>query len=202
MTEDFQDRKNTGRVVVAVPTATEPIHHMGDVSEPKHMTLLWLGSPEDNPELDMDAVTDAVRETADLTGPLTGVVDSQGQLGDDGAEVVFLSGDGIQQAHDRLLANPVLKSAHDAVEQHPEFTPHLTLGYEPSVAAEDDLPQEVIFDRLALWDGDEHTEFPIGPSASTEENTDGPEATEDALAAHAAAQARNQQVNAGVLHIP
>jgi 2'-5' RNA ligase len=206
-TEDFQDRKNrknTGRVIVAVPTATEPVHHMGDVSEPKHTTLLWLGKPEENPELDTEAVAEAVRSVAEqIGGPLTAPVEKQGTLGDDGAQVVFLGGDEVTQAHDALLADPTLKGAYDAVEQkHPEFTPHLTLGYEPDVAAGDDIPQEVIFDRLALWDGDEHTEFPLGPSASTEENTDGPEAIEPVLAAHAAALARNKQVNAGVLYIP
>jgi hypothetical protein len=174
-TDDFEERKNTGRCVVAIPTATEPIHHIGDPSEPKHMTVLWLGSPEENPDLDMDAVQEAVRARTEQTGLLTGLVETSGQLGDEGAEVAFLRGDGIQEFHDDLLTDPVLREGVGSVKQHPEFTPHVTLGYDTEPVAEGDLPEEIIFDRVAVWDGDEHTEYPLGPSASTEENTDGPE---------------------------
>jgi len=218
MTEDFQDRKNTGRVIVAIPTATEPVHHLGDVSEPKHMTLVWLGKPEDNPDLDMDQVRGQVEAVAERSGPLTGLVESTGPLGDDGATVWHVRGDGIEEVRNDLLSQSYIKDAFGAAEQHPGFVPHVTAGYnldEP--LSDDDSPEEIIFDRLALWDGDEHTEFPLGPSASSEENTDGPEATtpvvvtapaaaldqiQHAVDAHAAAQVRNQQVNAGVLHIP
>jgi hypothetical protein len=175
---DFEERKNTGRCIVAIPTATEPIHHIGDVSEPKHMTVLWLGKPEENPDLDMDAVQEAVRGVAEGYGPLTGQVESSGPLGDEGADVAFLRGDGINEFHDDLLNDPALRTGVDAVEQHPGFTPHVTLGYDTEPVPEGDLPEEVIFDRVAVWDGDEHTEYPLGPSASSEENTDGPEAVE------------------------
>jgi hypothetical protein len=177
-TDDFEERKNTGRCVVAIPTATEPIHHIGDVSEPKHMTVLWLGKPEENPDLDMDAVQDAVRGVAEGYGPLTGQVESSGPLGDEGADVAFLRGDGINEFRDDLLNDPALRTGVDAVEQHPGFTPHVTLGYDTEPVPEGDLPEEVIFDRVAVWDGDEHTEYPLGPSASSEENTDGPEVSE------------------------
>ena len=77
--EDVEEQpKNTGRCVVAIPTATEPIHHLGDVSEPKHMTMVWLGKPEDNPDLDMDAVRRRSRRSPSSPGPLTGLVESTG----------------------------------------------------------------------------------------------------------------------------
>ncbi len=174
-TDDFEERKNTGRCIVAIPTATEPIHHIGDVSEPKHMTVLWLGKPEENPDLDMDAVQEAVRGVAEGYGPLTGQVESSGPLGDEGADVAFLRGDGINEFRDDLLNDPALRTGVDAVKQHPGFTPHVTLGYDTEPVPEGDLPEEVIFDRVAVWDGDEHTEYPLGPSASSEENTDGAE---------------------------
>jgi hypothetical protein len=182
--EEFEERKNTGRCVVAIPTATEPIHHIGDVSEPKHMTLLWLGKPEENPDLDMDAVQEAVRAKAEQSGLLTGTVESQGPLGEDGAQVAFLGGDDLTAFHDDLLAAPELREGTGAVEQFPQWTPHVTLGYElEEPVPDDDLPQEVIFDRVAVWDGDEHTEYPLGPSASSEENTEGPEVEDELLAA-------------------
>src|SRR3954467_2893318 len=88
---DLDERKNTGRCVVAIPAATEPIHHLGDVAEPKHTTMVWLGKPEEDPDLDMSGVQDAVRDVAEQAdGPLTGMVSGTGTLGDDGAQVVFL----------------------------------------------------------------------------------------------------------------
>jgi hypothetical protein len=174
--DEFEERKNTGRCVVAIPTATEPIHHVGDVSEPKHMTVLWLGKPEENPELDMDAVQEAVRAKAEQSGLLTGTVESQGPLGDEGAQVALLGGDDLTAFRDDLLTAPELREGTGAVQQHDGFTPHVTLGYDlEEPVPDEDLPQEVIFDRVAVWDGDEHTEYPLGPSASSEENTTGPE---------------------------
>jgi len=171
---DVEERKNTGRCIVAIPTATEPIHHIGDAAEPKHATVLWLGKPEENPDLDMDVVQDAVRGVAESSsGPVTSQVDSQGPLGDEDAQVVHLAGDELPALRENLLAAPELREGIGAVQQFPEFTPHVTLGYGlDEQVPDDDLPEEVIFDRLAVWDGDEHTEYPLGPSASSEENTE------------------------------
>jgi hypothetical protein len=188
------ERTNTGRVIVAIPTATEPVHHLGDVSEPKHMTLVYLGKPEDNPDLDMDQVRRQVEAVAERSGPLTGIVESTGELGEDGATVWHVRGDGIEEVRNDLLAQSYIKDGFGAAEQHPTFAPHVTAGYnldEP--LTDEDSPDEIIFDRLAVWDGDEHTEFPLGPSASTEENTDGPEAIEPVL---------TDTMSAGVLRIP
>jgi hypothetical protein len=169
-----EERTNSGRCIVAIPTATEPVHHLGDVSEPKHMTMLWLGKPEENPDLDMDQVRDQVEQVAaQADGPLTEQVKETGQLGDENATVWFVNGDGVTPTRDALLAQPAIADGAGAVEQFPEFTPHVTAGYDmDEPLAPDDSPEEIIFDRLGVWDGDEHTEYPLGPSASTEENTD------------------------------
>jgi hypothetical protein len=178
--DDFEERKNSGRCIVAIPTATEPIHHIGDVSEPKHATVLWLGKPEENPALDMEAVQDAVRGVAESsTGPVTSQVESQGLLGDENAQVVHLGGDELPALRENLLAAPELREGTGAVQQFPGYTPHVTLGYDlEEPVPDDDLPEEVIFDRLAVWDGEEHTEYPLGPSA---ESTipEGPDSDED-----------------------
>jgi hypothetical protein len=175
-TGDFEERKNTGRVVVALPAATEPIHHLGDVDEPKHLTMVWLGKPEENPGLDMDQINDAVRDVAGQhDGPITGEVSGTGQLGDQDAQVVFLHGDDVHACHDKLLGHPAIAPAVDAVEQHPGFTPHTTLGYGPADPANNndlDGMDQIVYDRLGVWNGDEHTEYPLGPSASSEETTE------------------------------
>jgi len=171
---DVDERTNTGRCVVAIPTATEPVHHLGDVSEPKHLTMVWLGTPEENPDLDMDQVRDQVEQVAaQAEGPLTEQVKETGQLGDEDASVWFVNGDEVSPMRENLLAQPMITEGVSAIEQFPEFTPHVTAGYGmEQPPSEEDSPEEIIFDRLGVWDGDEHTEYPLGPSASSEENTD------------------------------
>lgn len=162
--------EHKGRVIVAIPTATEPVHHLGDVSEPKHMTLVYLGKPDENPNLDMDQVRGQVEAVAERSGPLTGLVESTGPLGDDGAVVWFLRGDGIEELRNDLLSQSYIRDGFGAVEQFPTFTPHVTAGYEmepEDVPTEETSPEEIIFDRISVWDGDEHTEYPLGPSASS-----------------------------------
>src|SRR3954465_5465387 len=106
---EFEERQNTGRGVVAIPTATEPVHHLGDVTEPKHMTMVWLGSPEENPDLDMDQVKGEGESAAGQSGPLTGLVESTGPLGDDGANVLFLGGDEIGELRAKLLSQSSIR---------------------------------------------------------------------------------------------
>jgi hypothetical protein len=165
---DDKSEGNTGRCIVAIPAATEPVHHLGDVSEPKHMTMVWLGKPEDNPNLDMDQVRGQVEAVAERSGPLTGLVESTGQLGDDNASVWFLRSDGANEVRDDLLAQSYIKDGFGAVEQYPQWTPHVTAGYDmEEPLGEEETPDQIIFDKLAVWDGDEHTEYPLGPSGES-----------------------------------
>lgn len=163
--------ENQGRVVVALPASNDPVHKIGP--EDKHMTVVWLGTPEDNPGLDMDQVRGQVANVAQKYGPLTGQVNSVGQLGDDNAHVLFLKGDGMGECRDELLNQPHIKDGHQAVKQYPQWTPHVTLGYpvdmKPNaVPDENQAPDEVTFDRLGVWDGDQHDEYPLEGTGADE----------------------------------
>jgi 2'-5' RNA ligase len=152
------DRHNTGRVIVALPADDEPIHAFGE--EDKHLTLLWLGTPEENPDLDMEAVKEAVAAYAAETPPFIALIDKTGELGDEGARVSFLAPDDVPH-YEQLLQNPVLAEAVGKVEQFPEFLPHVTLGYD---MAEEDAPNPtgtILFDRIAVWNGDDRSEYPF-----------------------------------------
>lgn len=153
------ERHRSGRCVVALPADDEPIHAFGE--EDKHLTLLWLGTPEENAELDMEAVKSAVEAYAAETPPFIGLIEKSGDLGEEGAKVSFLAPDDVPH-HDQLIEqSPVLADAVAAVEQFPTWTPHVTLGYpEP----EEELPVPtgtILFDRIAVWDGAEQTEYPF-----------------------------------------
>lgn len=155
-----EERHNDGRCVVALPADDEPIHAFGE--EDKHCTLLWLGTPSENPELDMGAVQDAVASYAADTPPFISTIDKTGDLGDEGAYVSFLNPDDVPH-HDALRSSsPVLDDAYNAVEQYPSFTPHVTLGYPPEGEEPPPAPTgTILFDRLAIWDGENREEFPL-----------------------------------------
>jgi len=69
---------------------------------------------------------------------------------------------------DYMLTHETIKAAHDAVDQYPQWTPHLTLGY-PATPAKGEPGETIRFDRLAVWDGDyEGEEYPM--SVAVEED--------------------------------
>lgn len=156
--------RQTGRVIVALPGADDPATSLAQ--DEAHLTLVWLGKPEDNPDLDMAPIHAAVEAFAHLADPFTAGVQKVEPLGEDGAIVWLLAPDEPTLVHDRLLADVGLKAAHDAVKQFPNFTPHTTIGYDLVMNGDaiDALSEveSIFYDRLAVWDGENRAEYPLG----------------------------------------
>jgi len=141
-----------------------------------HMTLLFLG--EDASESDIEKVTQFVQHAAETTlAPIWMHVDRRGILGKDEADVLFFNKDHLSKPLDtfrkNLLMHPTIKRLYESVEQFPEWTPHLTLGYPETPAKTDlrDFPSfySVTFDRIAVWTGDyEGPEFILKDDRSME----------------------------------
>lgn len=159
-----------GALIVLIPAESDPTHAAS--SQPAHMTTVWFGdeselASRDTPEfpqIDLDTLRQEVENYArDLSGPVVVPVKERGTLGDDDADVIFLEPtDSLLALRDGLLQEEQIRSAHDAVEQYPQWTPHVTLGYpeEPAVGEYD--ATEVTFDRVGLWIGNEYLDFPMG----------------------------------------
>lgn len=147
-------------VIVAVPREDDYVNKISS-EKVAHMTLLFLG---DNPDLDLEAVTQYIQHVTNTSMPRFGLsVDRRGELGPDQADVLFFDGkygflDRIKQFRANLLKNTEIFRAYSSVEQYPEWTPHLTLGYPETPAHEDDRDYPginwVSFDRIALWNDD------------------------------------------------
>lgn len=150
--------------VMLIPAESDPI--VAASSEPAHVTFVWFG---DQGLEDFESVEQAVRLYAqDLDGPLVVPVAERGTLGDDNADVVFLElTDSLTAMRDGLLVNEPVKMAYDAAEQFPDWTPHVTLGYPETPALAEYDGTEVTFDRIGLWVGDEHFDYPMGGGAVT-----------------------------------
>lgn len=162
--DEEEDDRSNGAVAVLVPADGDPIAAAS--SEPAHMTLAWFGEAKDLSTEDIAALLTTVSAYASqIDGPVTAAVGERTTLGDDDADVVMLDGDGIHGLRSGLMEDETVAEVMSRVEQYENWTPHVTLGYPESPANEDYEGETVTFDRIALWVGEEHTEFALGEEA-------------------------------------
>lgn len=164
-TEEGDDDSRGGAIVALLPAETDPVWKASSEKPSAHMTTIWMGEASDI--ADQAAIVEEVKLLAAEFAPFTAKVTSRGELGDDGADVLFLEPDETgMQIHDALLEEgTAVRAAHDAVEQYPEWTPHVTLGYPDNPALADyEVTEEstITFDRIAVWMGDEYSTFTLG----------------------------------------
>lgn len=146
-------------VVVAIPAENDYVWRVSSEKIP-HMTMLFLGEQEMGPKA--ARITSFVEHVATTLKRFGLEVDRRGKLGDDDADVLFFMQDKqiaeLEDVRSALLKNKEIAEAYNSVEQYPQWTPHLTLGYPATPAKDDkrDFPgiNWVRFDRLAVWYGD------------------------------------------------
>lgn len=154
---------DTGVGVFLIPEAGDPVVEAS--SEPAHLTTVWLGDIGDLSEDEIAAIEDEVKAYSDtLGGPVVAPVTERGELGDQGADVVFLEPtEALVALRDGLLeASPTISEVMGRVEQFPEWTPHVTLGYPETPAAGEYDGDKISFDKVGLWVGSEHKDFDMG----------------------------------------
>ena len=152
----------TGAIVALLPATGDPI--VAASSQLAHVTMVYLGDAVDLAPETVDAIRLQVAELAASSAPTTAVPESRGELGDAPADVVYVRGDGIDELRELFAAEGAATAPAIAADEF-DWNPHVTLGYpdEPAVADYDpDEHDEVAFDRLALWIGEEREEFPLG----------------------------------------
>lgn len=161
--DDFDDRP--WALVTLLPAESDPVDAASS-EDITHMTFVWFGEPGD--EFDLQSIAMDVKQYAAKATPITVPVRERGVLGDDEADVVFLEPtESLLALRDGLMEYPAVREAHDAVEQYPEWTPHVTLGYPEAPALGEYDGTEITFDRFALWIGNDRMEFPMSGSAVT-----------------------------------
>jgi len=153
----------TGAIIALLPAASDPI--VAASSQPAHVTLAYLGEAVDLAPDVLDAIRSQVAELAAGSAPTTAVPESRGELGRNGADVVFVRGDGVDELHELISAEGSPVGAAVVNDEGYEWNPHVTLGYpdEPAVADYNpDEHDEVAFDRIGVWIGEDRTEFVLG----------------------------------------
>lgn len=170
------EEPHTGVGVFLIPAEDDPINAASSEDQ-AHMTTIGMGTVDDlnvdtaeHPMIDIDTLMQEVRQYAAELTPITVPVSGQGQgeLGDEGAIVVFLEPtDALLALRDGFLLEENIGSAYSRVEQYDPWTPHVTLGYPETPAAGEYDGDAVTFDRVGLWVGAEQYSYPMGETVSS-----------------------------------
>lgn len=161
-----------GMGIFALPTDTDPIQTVSSEDLP-HVTMIWMGEVGDY-EGDIHALRDRIEVILPKTGLVTEEIVGREELGDDKADVLMIRGEALGAIREKLLKDELVREAYDRATQFPQWTPHLTIGYPdtPALKGDDDIPADIMFDRVALWAGEERYEFPLKEDTmSTDEIT-------------------------------
>lgn len=157
---------NTTTAIMALPAPLDGIRLVGD--EEKHATLLFFGETSTLPDGAKDVLTESVKMATSMLFPFSEAIRDVSRLGSENppALVAMLTDRNLSQIRNLFMMNPSVQGYLDNVQQHPSFTPHVTLGHP-------DFSEEVIlrtlakqlfrvnFDRLAVWWNDERIEYPL-----------------------------------------
>lgn len=184
----------TSAVIVALPAESDAITAASSEADGAHCTLLFLG---DTANLDRDALAQAVKmfvAEGEVT-PMTENVSGRATLGAGAADVVLIDGASLVNIRAGLLEKDVIIEAFEKIEQFPTWIPHVTLGYPETPAAGEYAGEDITFDRLALWFGEDRTAiYPLGGTPVSDTATEKvtaavapPESAEAAPAAEAPA---------------
>lgn len=169
--------------IVALPAGHDTTHGIGP--EDKHCTLLYLGAVD--PEgATQQPLASLVQHMAATTAPFTAAVDQVGQLGPDEqqCDVWLLNSEDnpLPQLHAQAKADPTCAAMIQGTDQFPTYTPHVTIGWPheqgdsvddsawPAILDAASDVGSVTFDRLALWHGNDRTEYPLtgAPAAGSD----------------------------------
>lgn len=150
-----------GFVIVGLPAEGDPIYGVSS-EQPPHLTMIYLS---------VDFIEQAAQILAGEAPkyePTTVEVTETGELGDGGAQVAHVNPLGLADVREVLLTYEPIFQGVEAMEQYPEWTPHVTLGYPETPPLSGDVPDTITIDRLAILDGSGalHSEYPLGEAMS------------------------------------
>lgn len=159
LSHDSIDNSNS-LVIVALPSESDPVNEVSS-EKAAHMTLLYLGKPNFD-QSQIDLISGFVEHAASNLSPFMLDVERRGELGPENADVLFFVkryAKRIATFRDQLLQNDLISQAYNSIEQYPEWTPHLTLGYPETPAKKSPSDDKgriwyVNFDRISLWTAD------------------------------------------------
>ena len=149
----------------------------GQPADELHCTLKFSGEADEWSDEEVAALRTAVQELAAETEVWTTTVTGVEGLGDDEpqAVVAMLDPSGGTELRERFAS--AADAVHEVPDTHDTWLPHVTIGFPEDAAAfiaalpEDLVGSEVSFDRVAVWVGDDRTDYPLARAATPQEGT-------------------------------
>ena len=142
----------SGAVLVALPAPGQ----WTDQIEEAHCTIAYV--PGDLAADGIDTLIAYAEQEAASRAPFVVTTAGTGRIGGEGAAAVFINSADLVELHNESTDD---LEERDGIEQsYPSFLPHLTTGYDAEPIAHDS-DRTIIFDRLAVWNGEDRTEYPF-----------------------------------------
>lgn len=153
-------------VIVLRPRVEDPITAIASGTHP-HCTLLYLGDSTVN----LEPLKQIVEGVAQSIGhPMTDKVSGRAVLGEDKADVLLVDASGSSAVRAMLMENDGVLELLGMQEQFPAWIPHLTIGYPDAPAEDQDIPEDITYDLLSIWRGNETYDYPLGEPMPKEDD--------------------------------
>lgn len=145
-----------GVCIVAMPVGDGTVTYKEDGSTaPLHQTLVYFGNTDNVSPETIAMLKHNVESIARVTRAFPARVIGHATLGEFAEEVVLTASEDIATLRANLLFNEVIREAADAIQQHPTYVSHIS-GMQDAK-----YNDWLIFDRIALWAGDDRTVYPL-----------------------------------------
>lgn len=140
-------------LIVALPVGNQTVtYNDGDVAQ-VHETLIHLGDSALLTNDQVEGLASVVGDIADSTKMMYATVCGKGTLGPDSERVVLTESGDLVNLREALLARADIYEIVNNTKQHPWWISHIS-GMQNL-----QFGDYVIFDRLALWVGEDRREF-------------------------------------------
>lgn len=160
MTASSNPNAQKASVIVALPSDGHPMYDVA--AEQPHVTLCYLGDAASINDATLQQIKDGVANVANSQAAFSDPVNGRATLGSDSADVLLLDGHNLTGVRRQLMQHSAISDTMKQAGQHPNFIPHATVGYPQDSYGDPSGIDSLAFDRLALWHGDEQTEYPLG----------------------------------------
>lgn len=172
--------------IMALPDVDLPT--VGD--QEQHATLIYFGSDVD--PFDVDQIKIWTEKIAADGQPFSAKVKTIEPLGpddpDEGQALVWLLDESdLNGIHEGLMSSDAVRKTYEEADttKYPEYTPHVTIGHDVPLGGDMmatlNSITDITFDRLAVWHGEDRTEYPLGASMDDVEKITEDEETVDAV---------------------
>jgi len=158
----------SGVIIAALPEGDGTVMYADGNTTELHQTIVYLGTTDQLAEGEREAIVALTQSLAESMVPFTARVAGMGQLGEHGDTVAITEAAELQALHDAAVADATVGQMFASRNEHPTWISHVTNdGYS--------IGDEITFDRLGAWFGEDHQTFELGAPPVEDEIMEDPD---------------------------